>query len=134
MPVKYKVFLSFPVATSSWSTSLATSLKRYGVTVFPSTGDVRAGEPFKDAVEGALKDSEVVVLVVDSSSSHSPWLAFEWGAAKSLGKPVISILAPGAKMEGVAGVFQRDEGVIRGSEPDETADQVVNILKASTSK
>src|SRR6266545_4628139 len=122
MAEKYKVFLSFPAAASSWSTSFATSLKRYGVSVFPSTGDMRAGKRIRETVEEALKDSEVVVLVVDSSSSRSPWLAFEWGAAKSLGKPVISILAPGAELEGVATIFQRDQGVIRGKQPEEAAD------------
>ena len=131
-----KVFLSFPSTETTWAKSLASFLEKEGASVFAGAGDVRdSGGSVRERVTRALEESEAVVLILDSTSSQSPWVGFEYGAARSLGKRVISVLAPGTRMNQVRAfenVLDRSSTTVRSGDAKSVAARVMSLARAAS--
>ena len=89
---KRSVFISHSARDTDWARSFAQALKERGVTVWFDEFDVRLGESLRDALEAGLRNSDVLVALLDRESSSKPNLFFELGAAIGMGKTVVAIV------------------------------------------
>jgi hypothetical protein len=78
---KRRVFISHSAQDADWAQSFAQSLKERGVTVWFDGFDVLPGESLRDALESGLRNSDVLVALLDAESPSRPNLFFELGAA-----------------------------------------------------
>jgi hypothetical protein len=65
------------------------------VFVSAETEDVGAGENWLQAVEAALQDSSIFLVLCSPTSISRPWINFEAGAAWILGTPIIPLCHAG---------------------------------------
>ncbi len=66
--------------------------KQRGVSVWFDEFDVQPGEPWRDALESALRASDVLVALLDAEYPSKPAVSFELGAAIGMGKKVVPIV------------------------------------------
>ncbi len=89
---KQSVFISHSARDTDWARSFAQVLKERGVTVWFDEFDVQLGESLRDALEAGLRNSDVLVTLLDADSSSKPNLFFELGAAIGMGKRVVAMV------------------------------------------
>src|SRR5260370_36705001 len=89
---KRRVFISPSAQDADWARSFAQALKERGVTVWFDEFDVRPGESVRDALGAGLRDSDVLVALLDAESPSKPTLFFELGAAIVMGKRAVAIV------------------------------------------
>lgn len=87
-----KVFISHTERNAAWARSFARALQLRGVTVWFDEFDVRPGELVSEALESGIRNSDVLVALVDGDPSSMPSLFFEYGAAIGMGKPFVPIV------------------------------------------
>lgn len=89
-------FLSYGRDDQDFAVGLAQELTRLGVSVFDPRGDIEPGELIQQKLRQMLNDSAAVVLVIPKEgTSGANWAFFEAGAAKTLGKPILMVMAGG---------------------------------------
>ncbi len=92
MTTKRRVFISYSHDDSVWARKFAQILSNHGVDVWFDDFVVQPGENLREAIESGLRESDIVVALIDSKSSNRPALFFELGAAIGLGKRVVAIV------------------------------------------
>jgi hypothetical protein len=127
---KPNVFISHSAQDADWARLFAQALKQRGVTVWIDNLDVHAGESQRDALESGLRDSDVLVALMDPEYPAKPNLFFELGAAIGMGKQVFSILPKGADPRTLPRDARTRRYLIRES-PDQTAEELSNSLLAA---
>ena len=85
---KPNVFISYSRRDVDWARSFAQALKQRGVIVWFDEFDVQPGESVRDALESALRNSDVLVALLDAEYPSKPAVFFELGAAIGMGKKV----------------------------------------------
>jgi len=86
------VFISHSSSDRDWARNFANSLQSYGISVWLDELSLQAGESWEEAIEKALRESQVVVVLISKESVTQPNLLFEMGAAIGMGKKVIPIV------------------------------------------
>jgi len=119
-----KVVVSYPFAESDWAREFADSLVKRGADVWLDQFEVRAGEPIREAVEKGLRQSNLVVALISSSSIRSPSFFFELGAAIGMGKRVVAIV-PNDVDPSQLPLSLRNRRFIRKGTPEITAEELV---------
>ena len=100
------VFLSHSSVDKSWVIKLKASLKRYEISSWLDKDEIRPGERFAEALEGALDECSAIVLVVSESAISSGWVKSEYYRALSLihkqdnDVEIIPVIKNKAKMPG----------------------------------
>ena len=85
-----RVFLSYGLRDKSSAASMRQALKAQKLSVFDSVRDVKATDNWRDAIQGAIRASDLVVVVTASADGADSGLAaYEIGIADALGKPVV---------------------------------------------
>lgn len=92
MTTKRKVFISYAHDDSVWAREFARALSNHGAEVWFDDFSVRPGENLREAIESGLRESDVIVALIDSENSNRPALFFELGAAIGMGKRVVAIV------------------------------------------
>ncbi len=128
--VKRQVFISHSARDADWARSFAQSLKERGVSVWFDEFDVSPGESLRDALESGLRDSDVLVALLDEESPLRPNLFFELGAAIGMGKRVVPIVPKGVDASVLPLDFRLRRYLIRDS-PEQTAEELSNTLHAA---
>lgn len=104
-----RVFLSYAEADNAFAEELRRILVLHGAavvldsTVLLSSGDVQ------EALLRALKESDLVTFVVPRREGEGKNALFEIGAARALGKPIVSVVSDPARSQNadVARVLSR---------------------------
>jgi len=66
-----------------------------GVSVWLDSQEIKLGESWQKSIDQALRNADVVVLVLSPASSESEWVRNEIGLARKLDKVIIPILIAG---------------------------------------
>jgi hypothetical protein len=100
--------------------AFAQCLKRFGVDAWLDREEVRPGEAWPATVEKALRESDVIAVVVNPAETFRPDLLFEVGAAVGMGKRLVPILPQEFELSKLPYPLRIRQGIQRGT-PEETA-------------
>ncbi len=125
-----KVFISHSVKDADWVRSFAQALQQRGVSVWFDGLDVEPGNSLPDALEDGLRNSDVLVALVDSESSWMPNVLFELGAAIGMGKRVVSIVPKGIEPTALPFDVRLRRYLVRET-PEQTAEELSSSLQAA---
>jgi hypothetical protein len=125
-----KVFVSHSVKDADWARSFAQALKQRGVNVWFDEFDVQPGESWSDAIEAALRSSDVLVPLLDGGSSSTRSFFFELGAGIGMGKRVVPIL-PRDLDPSVLPLNVRLRRYLIRDTPEQTAEDLSDTLQAA---
>lgn len=87
-----QVFISYSSKDSIFADLTKMKLKEADVDVWLDSGELRAGEEWRDAIDKGITSADVMVVILTPSSCKSSYVTYEWGFALGKGKPVIPIL------------------------------------------
>jgi hypothetical protein len=90
---KYDIFLSYATHDKPWVNEFSAALRHAGITDWFDAHELRPGERWQEAIEDALRESTVLVVVVSPQSFERPWTFFELGAAVGGHKRIIPVIA-----------------------------------------
>ena len=88
-----RVVVSHSRADSGLAAALRRGFQKLGVSVFAPVAEFRSGDAWEAELRTALEDCDAVVYVAPvprSSGANSAF--FEAGAARALGKPIVTVL------------------------------------------
>jgi hypothetical protein len=125
-----KVFISHTTRDREWARSFAKALKERGVSVWFDEFDVQPGEPWREALESGLRNSEVFVALLDAETPAKPNLFFELGAAIGMGKRVVPIVPKGIDLGALPLDLRLRRYLVRDS-PEQTAEELSATLLAA---
>lgn len=127
----YDVFLSHSTASNDVSRDLTQELRAQGMTVFFDQDSLFGGSSIEEEIRRALESSRAVVVVLDSSSTSSPWTAFEAGAAIGMGKPVVPVMVRGVSSGQIPSPL-RHLAIVTLRSAEEAAVEIKAIVQKST--
>lgn len=122
-----KVFISHAHSDNNWALRFATAMIESGVNVWFDLFDIKAGEPLSEAIEKGLRDSDIVVLLINPENVNRPNLFFELGAAVGMKKTIIPIVPENFDPHRLPLPLQRIKFVVRAT-PEETARELASQL------
>jgi TIR domain-containing protein len=128
--VSKQVFISYSNADSEWAKSFAEALGQHGLRVWLDEFQIKAGESLGEALEVGLRQSDVLVALIDPQTSFRPNLYFELGAAIGMGKRVVPIVPRGLDNSQLPLELRIRRYLVRES-PENTAEQLVDSLEAA---
>ena len=115
---------------AEWARSFAKALKERGIAVWFDEFDIEPGESFRDALEAGLRNSDVLVTLLDPDRPSKPALFFDLGAAISLGKRVVPIVPEDLNIGELPLDVRLRRYLIRHS-PEQTAEELSTALLAA---
>lgn len=121
---KPRIFISHAGADPDWVRAFAKSLKALGALVWLDDWEVQAGEPLGDAIEQALRDSEVIAFILTAETAQRPNFLFELGAAVGMGKRVVPVVPKDFEAARLPHPLRIRKFLLRGS-PEETAKRLL---------
>ena len=90
----YDVFLSYSLPEAQTADLVERALEGAGLNVF-SPSKFENGTPYKDTVQLAIAESQIVIVVVDPRQAPSSNTLVELGAALAWDKPIYVVTEPG---------------------------------------
>jgi hypothetical protein len=129
MTVMQKVFISHTACDTEWARSFAKALKERGIAVWFGEFDVQPGESWRDALESGLRDSDVLVALLEADAPAKPNLFFELGAAIGMGKRVVHIVPKGVDPSTLPFDLRLRRYLVRDT-PEQTAEELSTTLLA----
>ncbi len=88
-----KIFLSYAHQDASEAVHrLRSELELAGFTVWHDSEDMRGGELWKEQLRTALREVDVVLVLLTPASVISEYVSWEWGNALTLQKRIIPLL------------------------------------------
>ena len=127
---KPQLFISHASSDREWPRAFAEALKEHGLRVWIDELEIGPGELFEDAMASALRNSDVLVTVVDDTMRNAPTLYFELGAALGLGKRIVAIVPKDFDPSVLPIELRRRRYLLRDS-PEETAAELSHALTAA---
>lgn len=126
---KPSVFISYSRRDADWARSFAQALKQRGVSVWFDEFEVRPGEAWHDALESALRNSDVLVALLDEYPLK-PAVLFDLGAAIGMGKKVVPIVPKDLDPTSLPRGLRLRRFLVRDT-PEETAEELSHTLLAA---
>ena len=103
MTTKFDVFIADVVDDHEFAQTLASALRKRGLSVWWEEEQIKPGDYWADRVRDALHGSENVVFVLSAGAAKSNWLAVELGGALALQKRIIPVIKAGTPPEEIPG-------------------------------
>jgi nucleoside 2-deoxyribosyltransferase len=125
-----QVFISYTRSDGDWARSFAEALKQRGLRVWFDQFQIAIGDPLREALEAGLRESDVLVALIDPGSSLKPNLFFELGAAIGMGKRVVAIVPRQVDTSKLPFELRSRRYLLRDS-PEDTAEQLAHDLAAA---
>lgn len=125
-----QVFISYSRADTEWAKSFADALKRRGIRVWLDQFQIPVGKSAGESLEAGLRESDVLVTLIDPQTSFKPNFYFELGAAIGMGKLVVPIVPRGVDNSKLPPELRIRRYLVRES-PENTAEQLADALKAA---
>jgi hypothetical protein len=121
------VFVSSSFPTSSWTSSFLDGLRQHGWKPFSYSGAKSEPDKLASEIRRNLERSQSVIVVWDKASTASPAVAFEIGAAASLGKQILAVVDPKLGSGAIPHYVKRLPRLAMGG-PKATAEQVATAI------
>jgi hypothetical protein len=125
-----QVFISYSRADAEWAKSFANALKRRGIRVWLDQFQSPVGKSVDEALEAGLRESDVLVTLIDPQTSFKPNFYFELGAAIGMGKLLVPIVPRELDNAKLTLKLRIRHYLVRES-PENTAEQLADALKAA---
>jgi hypothetical protein len=92
---KMRAFISYSHSSADrdWIRAFAEALQREDWDVWLDEWAIPAGQSIQEALEKAIRESDVIVSLIGPQSVRQPWLFFELGAAFGMKKTVVPIVS-----------------------------------------
>ena len=128
-----RVFLSYALEDRPFAARLKRALSARGAQTFDPAEDLRPGADLSAAILKALKQADLLVFVVPRFEGQGKSALVELGAAKAMGKRIVSILPDRARAANTDIAMALSETHYLGGDHDlnRWADRVVSELKAA---
>jgi hypothetical protein len=123
-----QIFISHAAADREWAREFATALHDLGANVWFDEFDIAPGDSISDSLEKALRESDIVVMPITGESLTSSNFFFELGAATSMNKKVIPIVAEDVDYSRLPVSLSR-VSVLKRKSPRDTAEELAKALK-----
>jgi hypothetical protein len=124
-----KIFISYSHSDQEWARQLAEALAKSGLDVWFDEFNIKPGQPLAEALEKGLRESDAVILLINSENVNRPNLLFEIGAAVGMNKPMIPVVSRDLEVHRLPALIQRIRFLLRKS-PEETARELVTAVEA----
>lgn len=85
------VFLSYSTTDYFFAELLLLNLEKKGVKVWQDHRQLRAGSEWRQGIESGIRNSDVVIVALSSSSTKSSYVTFEWAYALGREKVIIPL-------------------------------------------
>jgi hypothetical protein len=122
---KGKIFISYSHTDSDWAQEFAKSLNRRGIKVWLDQSEVKFGDSLRDAIEKGLRESDLIVALINNESVKRPSLFFELGAALGMGKRIVGVVPKGFDASQLPQSLRLRRYIVKES-PETTADMLVS--------
>ena len=86
------VFISYSHVDSDFAEILQSKLESSGMPVWIDHAGIKAGTDWRNELDGAIRKSKALVLVMSPDSLGSHYVTYEWSFAHGLGKPIIPLM------------------------------------------
>lgn len=126
---KSTVFFSYSHTDSEWMKEFKKALVNNGVNVW-DVDEIRPGEPWKEKIEKGLRESEILVTMIDENNVNSPWVFFELGAAIGMRKKIVAIIPKNFETSQLPEDLRFS---LITESPEMAADEIVEELNSSQS-
>src|SRR5438093_11503856 len=123
----YRVFLSYSMQDQNWVREFASALHDKGVSSWFDATQIAPGESLAERIEEALRESRVLVLIVNPRTIRNPSMSFELGAAVADKKRIIPVLMEDVPAEDVPPWISRYQ-LLRESSPRRAGERVAEAL------
>jgi formylglycine-generating enzyme required for sulfatase activity len=87
-----RIFISYSRQDKTFARRLAADLDRLGGDAWIDLEDIHAADDWSDAIQGALNECQLLIVIVSPASMASKNVAEEWKYFKSRGKPILPVL------------------------------------------
>ena len=125
-----QLFISHSTGDTEWAKAFANALKERGLRVWLDEFEMEPGDSFREALEAALRDSDVLVTLIEQDTLNTPNLFFELGAAIGMGKRVVAIVPKDLDPTQLPIELRRRRYLLRDT-PQETAEELSHALTAA---
>jgi nucleoside 2-deoxyribosyltransferase len=122
------IFISHAASDREWAREFATAMHDLGADVWFDEFNIGPGDSISDSLEKALRESDVVVLPVTQESLSDSNFFFELGAAMSMNKRVVPIVAEDVDYSKLPVSLSRVR-VLKRKSPRDTAEELAKALK-----
>lgn len=127
----HKIFFSYSQAEAPFASAVADELRHQGVDAWTAETHVLPGSEWVQAIDGALRSSEYVVVFV-GANAKSPRINFEIGAAVGGDKSVVPIYLSEAARRDAPGLLLDYQGIdAQDLKPDEVAQRIASVIRAA---
>jgi hypothetical protein len=135
MPEKpqYDVFLSYSTQDRDLASAITSALKDSGISTWFDAHEIRAGERWEPLVEEALRESRVLVLILNTENLNRPGTFFEIGAAVADSKRIVAVLAEDVDVASLPPLLRQLQSVKERS-PREAARRVAEAVAHSSKR
>jgi hypothetical protein len=123
-----KIFISYSHSDQIWAREFVESLVKAGLDVWFDEFKIKAGQLLSEALEKGLRESDAVILLIDSENINRPNLFFEIGAALSMNKTIIPIVPKDFEPYKLPLPLQRIKFLVRKA-PEETAKELATAIE-----
>lgn len=120
-----KVFISYSHTDFDWAREFAESLSRRGIDVWLDQFEIQIGDSLRDAIENGLRESDLMVALINPESLQRPALFFELGAALGMGKRIVGVVPKGFDTSQLPQSLRLRRYLVKDS-PETTADMLVS--------
>ena len=100
--MSYKVFLSHNGSDRPWAEWIAKRSTQVGIQVYLFEHDPRPGTLVAAKVQGAIQDSDAVIVLLTHSGTSSAYVQQEIGYATAARRLIIPLVWPGQQRKGLA--------------------------------
>jgi hypothetical protein len=128
-----RVFLSYAAEDRAFASRLKRALTAQGAETVDPAEDMKPGDDLSAAILKSLKRSDLLVFVVPRYEGQGKSALVELGAAKALGKRIVSVVPEKARVaySDVASALGETYFFDGDRNPADWADQVLSELKAA---
>jgi hypothetical protein len=124
-----KVFISYSHSDKEWARRFAETIANSGVEVWFDEFNILPGQPLVEALEKGLRESDAVVLLINTENMDRPNLFFEIGAALGMNKTIIPVVPKDFDYRKLPLPLQRIKFLVRNS-PEETAQELAIAVES----
>lgn len=125
-PQNFNIFISYSRHAPKlrpWMQDLIRELTKKNLHVWYDEEQIKAGDPWSDALQDGLQRSQYVLMVFTPEATHSNWMAVELGASLAMEKPLIPIVSPDVPQEDLPGPIRTRKYLTLG-DPAQIAEQI----------
>ncbi len=124
-----KVFISYSHSDREWARKFAEIIEKIGLEVWFDEFNIKPGQPLVEALEKGLRESDAVVLLINTENVNRPNLFFEIGAAVGMNKAIIPVVPEDFEYKKLPVPLQRIKFLVRNS-PEQTARELATAVES----